>query len=82
MAGAGILLGILGIIGVGLNYPVYKKLLRSGKELRSRSWPGRSVNRQNELKGGRQMNKAESKYFNTALQMNEALVAWLEKKDP
>ena len=28
----GILLGVLGIVGVGLNYPVYKKLLRSGKE--------------------------------------------------
>ena len=32
MTGAGILLGILGIIGIGLNYPVYKKLLRAGKE--------------------------------------------------
>ena len=32
MTGAGILLGILGIIGVGLNYPIYKKLLRTGKE--------------------------------------------------
>lgn len=31
-AGAGILLGILGIVGVGLNYPIYKKLLHSGKE--------------------------------------------------
>ena len=32
MTGAGILLGILGLVGVGLNYPIYKKLLRSGKE--------------------------------------------------
>ena len=32
MAGGGILLGILGIVGVGLNYPIYKRLLRSGKE--------------------------------------------------
>lgn len=32
MMGAGILLGILGIVGVGLNYPIYKKLLRAGKE--------------------------------------------------
>ena len=32
MTGAGILLGFLGIIGIGLNYPVYKKLLRTGKE--------------------------------------------------
>lgn len=32
MTGIGILLGILGIIGVGLNYPIYKKLLRTGKE--------------------------------------------------
>ena len=32
MTAFGILLGILGIIGVGLNYPIYKKLLRSGKE--------------------------------------------------
>ena len=31
-AGCGILLGILGIIGVGLNYPLYKKILRAGKE--------------------------------------------------
>lgn len=26
------LLGILGLVGVGCNYPVYKKLLRAGKE--------------------------------------------------
>ena len=32
MTGAWILLGILGIVGVGLNYPIYKKLLRTGKE--------------------------------------------------
>ena len=32
MTGGGILLGILGIVGVGLNYPIYKKLLRTGKE--------------------------------------------------
>ena len=32
MTGAGILLGILGLVGVGLNYPIYKKLLRTGKE--------------------------------------------------
>ena len=32
LGAAGILLGVLGIVGVGLNYPVYKKLLRSGKE--------------------------------------------------
>ena len=32
MTGAGILLGILGVVGVGLNYPIYKKLLRTGKE--------------------------------------------------
>ena len=32
MTGAGILLGVLGIVGVGLNYPIYKKLLRTGKE--------------------------------------------------
>ena len=32
MTGVGILLGILGIVGVGLNYPIYKKLLQNGKE--------------------------------------------------
>lgn len=32
ITGAGILLGVLGIVGVGLDYPIYKKLLRSGKE--------------------------------------------------
>ena len=29
---AGIVLGILGIVGVGLNFPIYKKLLGAGKE--------------------------------------------------
>jgi hypothetical protein len=32
MTGTGILLGMVGIVGVGLNYPIYKKLLRTGKE--------------------------------------------------
>lgn len=32
MTGAGVLLGILWFVGVGVNYPIYKKLLRSGKE--------------------------------------------------
>ena len=32
MMGAGVLLGVLGLVGVGLNYPIYKKLLRVGKE--------------------------------------------------
>ena len=32
MTGAGILLGILGIVEVGLNYHIYKKLLQSGKD--------------------------------------------------
>ena len=32
MTGAGIILGILGFVGVGVNYPIYKKLLLAGKE--------------------------------------------------
>lgn len=32
MMGGGILLGILGLAGVGVNYPIYKKLLQSGKD--------------------------------------------------
>ena len=32
MTSAGILIGILGMVGVGLNYPIYRKLLRTGKE--------------------------------------------------
>lgn len=28
----GIIIGIIGIIGVGLNYPIYRKLLESGKK--------------------------------------------------
>ena len=32
MSGGGILLGILGMVGAGVNYPIYKKLLRTGKE--------------------------------------------------
>jgi hypothetical protein len=30
--GCGIALGLLGIAGVGMNYPIYKKLLNAGKE--------------------------------------------------
>ena len=30
--GGGILLGVLGLVGVGVNYPIYKRLLRSGRE--------------------------------------------------
>lgn len=30
--GCGVALGILGIAGVGMNYPIYKKLLNAGKE--------------------------------------------------
>ncbi len=29
---AGIIIGIIGIIGLGINYPVYKKLLANGKQ--------------------------------------------------
>ncbi len=32
MTGIGIVLGILGLAGVGVNYPIYQKLLRTGKE--------------------------------------------------
>ena len=28
----GILLGIVGIAGIGINYPIYRKLLASGKQ--------------------------------------------------
>ena len=32
MVVVGILLGVLGFVGIGLNYPIYKKLLLAGKE--------------------------------------------------
>lgn len=32
MTGTGLILGIAGFIGIGLNYPIYKKLLLAGKE--------------------------------------------------
>ena len=32
MTAAGIVLGLLGLAGVGMNYPLYKKILRAGKE--------------------------------------------------
>ena len=48
--------------------------------LRLCNWPERSANRLNK-KERRHMNKSESKYFNTALRMNEALITLLEKKD-
>ena len=32
MSGGGILLGVLGLVGLGVNYPIYKKLLHAGKE--------------------------------------------------
>lgn len=28
----GIIIGVIGIIGVGVNYPIYKKLLENGKQ--------------------------------------------------
>ena len=28
----GIIIGVLGMIGMGVNYPIYKKLLRNGKQ--------------------------------------------------
>ena len=28
----GVIIGILGLIGMGINYPIYKKLLASGKQ--------------------------------------------------
>ena len=31
MMTAGIIVGVIGLIGVGVNYPVYRKLLESGK---------------------------------------------------
>ena len=31
-AAGGIILGLLGMAGAGLNYPIYKKLLSAGKE--------------------------------------------------
>lgn len=30
--GAGVVVGLLGIAGVGVNYPIYKKLLAAGKQ--------------------------------------------------
>lgn len=32
MTAAGIVVGIIGIIGVSINYPIYKKLLENGKK--------------------------------------------------
>lgn len=32
MTGGGILLGVLGLAGLGMNYPIYKKILHAGKE--------------------------------------------------
>ena len=32
MSGGGVLLGVLGLVGIGINYPIYKKILRTGKE--------------------------------------------------
>lgn len=32
MTVAGIVLGLLGLAGVGMNYPLYRKLLQAGKE--------------------------------------------------
>ncbi len=31
MMAVGIIIGVAGIVGVGINYPIYKKLLESGK---------------------------------------------------
>lgn len=49
----GIIIGIFGIIGVSANYPIYKKLLESGKNsarLKSYSLQRKSVKRPNDEK--------------------------------
>ena len=49
--------------------------------MRSSSWPGRSAKGRSKQNGGRPRNKSESKYFHTALRLDEALIALLEEKD-
>ncbi len=72
MTVVGIIVGLLGIAGISVNYPIYKKLLAKGKN----KYASDIIR----LKG-ETMNKNESKYFNTALLMDEALLCLLEKKE-
>lgn len=50
MTGIGIVLGILGFVGVGMNYPIYKNFFlpaRKSTLLKLSSWPERSANQPN-----------------------------------
>ncbi len=80
----GIIVGIIGMLGCGVNYPIYTKMLEKGKK----KYAYEIVELAKEISEGKYtprevvfMNKNESKYFNTAVKMDEALLTLLEKKD-
>ena len=76
----GIIVGVIGIIGIGINYPIYKKILAHGK-MKYGSDIIRLASEIAEEEQGSKMNKNETKYLNTARLMNEALIILLEKKN-
>ena len=77
----GIILGVVGFIGCGVNYLVYLKILKSRKEKYAFEITELAKEISEEQKeGASNMNKNESKYFNTAKKMNDALIKLLETK--
>ena len=78
----GIILGVVGFIGCGVNYFAYLKILKSRKEKYAFEITELAKEISEEQKeGASNMNKNENKYFNTAKKMNDALIKLLETKD-
>lgn len=81
----GVLVGLVGIVMATVNYPIYKRLLNAGKKKYAFEIMelAREITEEQAKRGGREsgMNRSESKYFNTARRMDEALLSLLEEKD-
>ena len=75
-----IVIGMIGLIGCGFKYPIYRKMLEKGKA----KYAYEIVSLSHEIAdqsiciaGSGNMNKAESKYFNAATTMDLASISLL-----
>lgn len=80
----GVIIGIIGLLGMGVNYPIYKKLLAQGKQkyaLKSWNWQKKSArSKQKHERRWERLNRSESRYFATATRMGEAFLTLLAKR--
>ena len=84
LTGAGICSGLWGWSGWGSTTPSTRNCCgpaRRSMPLRSSSWPGRSARRRSKPMEGAADEPIREQIFNTALRMDEALIALLEEKD-